>query len=147
MGQLYIEEDMKKYIQKMKIGDKIVTKSRVISRTDTELFAIATGAVEPMFLSAEGAQAAGWKNQLVPGLLSYSIAVGLLIQSGFIADVKAYMGTDKMKFLAPAYPGDIIRVEAEVLSQKETKKGDWICSYKWTIKNQEDETIAEGENT
>ena len=63
----------------MKIGDKIVTKSRVISRTDTELFAIATGAVEPMFLSEEGAKAAGWKNQLVPGLLSYSIAVGLRI--------------------------------------------------------------------
>ena len=147
MGQLYIEEDMKKYIQKMKIGDKIVTKSRVISRTDTELFAIATGSIDPMFLSEEEAQAVGWKTQLVPGLLSYSIAVGLLIQSGFIADVKAYMGTDKMKFLAPVYPGDIIRVEAEVLTQKETKKGDWICSYKWAIKNQEDETIAEGENT
>ncbi len=70
-----------------------------------------------------------------------------MIQSGFIADVMAYMGTDKMKFLAPVYPYDTIRAEAEVLSKKETKKGNWICSYKWVVKNQNDEAVSEGENT
>jgi acyl dehydratase len=100
-----------------------------------------------MFLADEAAKALGWEAQLVPGLLSYSIAVGLMIQSGFIADVKAYMSTDKMRFLAPVYPGDTIRVEAEVLSKKLIKSGDWICSYKWAIKNQHDKTTGEGENT
>ena len=147
MGTEFIEDEMKQYIEKMEVGDRIVTKSRVISRTDCELFAIMTGAAEPMFLAEEAAKAVGWKAQLVPGLLSYSIAIGLLIQSGFIADVKAYMGTDKMKFPAPVHPGDTIRVETELLSKKQTSKGDWVCSYKWMIKNQDDETTAEGENT
>ena len=147
MGNIYVEEDMRKYIEKMGVGDRIVTKPRVISRTDVELFAVATGAAEPMFLSEEHAREVGWEKQLAPGLLAYSVAVGLMLQSGFIADVTAYMGTDGMKFLAPVYVGDTIRVEAEVLSKKQTKSSDWICSYKWEIKNQGDETTAEGINT
>ena len=147
MGQQYIEENMQKYIQNMEVGDKIVTKSRVITRTDLELYAISTGDTHPMFLSEERAQSVGWKTQLVPWLLSYSIAVGLLIQSGFIADVIAYMGTDKMRFLAPVYPYDTIRVEIEVLSKKATKKENWICSYKWVVRNQSGEAVSEGENT
>lgn len=145
--QQYVEEEMWKYIQDMEVGDKLITKSRVITRTDLELYAISTGDTHPMFLSEEHARAAGWKTQIVPGLLSYSIAVGLLIQSGFIADVIAYMGTDKMRFLAPVYPYDTIRVEAEVLSKKKTKTGNWVGSYKWVIKNQNNEATAEGENT
>ena len=147
MGQQYIEGDIQKYIQNMEAGDRLVTKSRVITKTDLELYAISTGDTHPMFLSEEYAQSLGWKTQLVPGLLSYSIAIGLLIQSGFIADVIAYMGTDKLRFLAPVYPYDAIRVEAEVLSKKETKTGNLVCSYKWVIKNQKDEEVAEGENT
>ena len=45
------------------------------------------------------------------------------------------------------YPYDTIRVEAEVLSKKQTAKGSWVCSYNWTITNQDGEAVAEGENT
>ena len=147
MREDYDEQNLQKHIQDMEIGEKIVTKPRVISKTDLELYAITTGDTHPMFLSEEHAKAFGWKTQLVPGPLSFSIAVGLLIQSGFISDVIAFMGMDKVKFNAPVYPYDSIRVEAEVLSKKETKKGNWICSYKWIIRNQNYEAVAEGENT
>ena len=143
---VYIEENMRKHILDLEVGDKVVTKSRVISRTDIEHFAIATGDPAPAFISKEHAKAAGWKDQLAPGLLGYSIAVGLLYQSGLIVDA-IYMGTDKMRLLAPIYPDDAIRVEAEVLSKKQTSKGNWVCSYRWGIKNQNGEAVAEGENT
>ena len=147
MAREFIEDDMRQYIENMEIGDKITTKSRVISKTDCELFAITTGATEAMFLSSESAKELGWEGQITPGLLSYSIAVGLMIQCGFISHVKAYMSTENMRFLNPVYPGDTIRVEAEVLSKKQIKSGDWICSYKWAIKNQDDKVTGEGENT
>ncbi len=146
MAQLYNEEEMQRHIQNMDIGDRFITKSRVITKTDLELYAISTGDTHPMFLSEEQAKAAGWKNQLVPGLLTFSIAVGLLIQSGYISDVMAFMGTDKVRFNAPVYPYDTIRVETEVLSKKQTKDANWICSYKWIVRNQNDEAVAEGEN-
>jgi len=147
MAKVYIEKKLRKYIEKMSIGDKIVTKKRVITKTDVELFAVNTGAAEPMFLSKEHAESMGWDGQLAPGLLVYSIAVGLMIQSGFIANVKAYMGTDNMRFIGPIYVNDTITVEAEVLSKKKVKNEDWICSYKWEIKNQNGNTTAEGINT
>ena len=146
MAQLYNEEEMQRHIQNMDIGDRFITKSRVITRTDLELYAISAGDTHPMFLSEEHAKAAGWKNQLVPGLLTFSIAVGLLIQSGYISDVMAFMGTDKVRFNAPVYPYDTIRVETEVLSKKQTKDANWICSYKWIVRNQNGEAVAEGEN-
>jgi len=58
----------------------------------------------------------------------------------------AFMGTDKVKFNAPVYPYDTIRVETEVLSKKQSKRASWICSYKWIVRNQNDEAVAEGEN-
>ena len=62
MAQLYNEEEMQRHIQNMDIGDRFITKSRVITKTDLELYAISTGDTHPMFLSEECAKAAGWKN-------------------------------------------------------------------------------------
>ena len=147
MAKRYAEQDMQKPIQKMDIGDRFVTKPRVITKTELELYAICTGDPHPMFLSEEAAQSSGWKTQLVPGFLTFSIAVGLLIQSGYIRDVMAFMSADKVRFDAPVYPYDTIRVETEVLSKKHTDKGDWICSYSWEVRNQSDDIVAQGENT
>jgi len=146
MAELHSEEEMQRHIQNMEIGDKFITKPRVITKTDLELYAISTGDTHPMFMSQERARASGWKDQLVPGLLTFSIAVGLLIQSGYISDVMAFMGTDKVKFDAPVYPYDTIRVETKVLTKKQTKTANWICSYKWIVRNQNDEAVAGGEN-
>ena len=143
----YIEPDVQKHIEEMEIGDRFVTKSRVITKTDLELYAISTGNTHPMFLSEEYAKSLGWRTQLVPGLLSLSVAIGLLIQSGLAIHVMAFMGTDKVRFNAPVHPYDTVRVEGNVLSKKKTEQGNWICRYKWVIKNQNDEAVAEGEIT
>lgn len=147
MTKEYTEQDMQKPIQNMDVGDRFVTKSRVITKTDLELYAVNTGDTHPMFLSEQAAQAAGWKTQLVPGLLTFSIAVGLLIQAGFLKDVMAFMATDKVRFNAPVYPYDTVCVETEVLSKKQTGKGNWICSYSWVVRNQNGEAVIQGENT
>ncbi len=65
MGQKYVEESMQKHIQHMNVGDRFVTKGRVITKTDLELYAISTGDTHPMFLSEEAAKAFGWRTQLV----------------------------------------------------------------------------------
>ena len=122
MAKLYNEEEMQQHIQNMEIGDRFITKSRVITKTDLELYAISTGDYHPIFLSEEHAKATGWKSQLVPGLLTFSIVAGLLIQSGYISSVMAFMGTDKVKFNSPVYPYDTIKVETEVLSKKQINR-------------------------
>ena len=145
MAKHYIEDSWRTPVQKMEIGDKLTTKARIISKTDVELFALLGGDIAPQFLSEKAAQANGWKTQLVPGLCTLNIAYGLLIQVGFLADIIAYIGTTNMRFFAPVYPDDSIRMETEVTSKKKTKKG-WICEYDWTIRNQDGAAAAEGHN-
>ena len=146
MATVYNERDVQKPAQETEVGDKFITKSRVITKTESELFVTNTGDIHPMFMNERAAQAVGWKTQLVPGLLTFSIAVGLLIQAGYLRDVIAFMGTDKVRFNAPVYPYDSIRVETEMLSKKRTSKGNWICSYSWMVLNQDGEAVIEGEN-
>ena len=145
MAKDYIEDSWRMPIQKMEVGDRLTTKQRVISKTDVELFALLGGDIAPQFLNEEAAKAQGWKTQLVPGLCTLNIAYGLLIQAGFLADIIAYMGTADMRFLAPVYPGDSVRMETEVTSKKKTEKG-WICEYDWTIRNHDGVAVAEGHN-
>jgi acyl dehydratase len=145
MSKRFIEDNWRTPIQKMEIGDKIITKSRTITKTDVELGALLGGDYAPQFLSEKAAQDSGWKTQLLPGICTVNIAYGLLIQAGFLSDIIAYMGTDNMRFHAPVYPGNSIRMEAEVTSKKKSKKG-WICEYDWIIKNQDGVNVADGHN-
>lgn len=142
----HMEDEWRIPIQKMQVGDTLTTKSRVITRTELELFALLGGDTAAQFLSSDASRSAGWKDQLVPGLCTLNIAYGLLIQAGFLKDIVAYMGTDNMQFLLPVYPGDSIRVETKVTGKNETDKG-WFCEYDWTIRNQESRTVATGRNT
>lgn len=146
MGKDYVEESWRTPIQDMEAGDTFKTRSRVITRSEVELFALLGGDVHPMFLSRDAARENGWKDQLVPGLCALNIGYGLLIQAGFLKDVMAYMGTDHMRFLKPVYPGDAIRMETEVTGKKQTAKG-WICEYDWRMINQDETLVAHGHNT
>jgi acyl dehydratase len=145
MSKRFIEDNWRTPIQKMEIGDKIITKLRTITKTDIELGALLGGDYAPQFLSEKAAQDSGWKTQLLPGICTVNIAYGLLIQAGFLSDIIAYMGTDNMRFHAPVYPGNSIRMEAELTSRKKSKKG-WICEYDWIIKNQDGVNVADGHN-
>ena len=66
--------------------------------------------------------------------------------AGFLKDIVAYIGTDRMRFSNPVYPGDSIRMIVEVTDKKKTNKG-WICQYDWTIQNQDGINVAGGHNT
>lgn len=145
MGEHYIEDDWRKPIQKMEVGDKVTTKSRTITRTEIELLALLGGDYASQFLSEKAAKENGWERQLVPGVHCINVAYGLLIQMGFLKDIIAYMGTSNMRFLGPVYWGDSIRAEAEITSKKEIEKG-WLCEYDWRVRNQDKAVVAEGHN-
>ena len=146
MASHYEEDSWRRPIQKMEVGDKLTTRSRVVTRTELELFALLGGDTAEQFLSERAARKSGWKDQLVPGLCTLNIAYGLLIQAGFLKDIVAYMGTDRMQFSGPVYPGDSIRMIVEVTDKKKTDKG-WICQYDWIIQNQDGANVAVGHNT
>jgi len=146
MGAFYSEEELSKKILDLDIGDRFATKWRTLTQTDLELNAIVNGDFHPMFFSEEIAKKAGWKTRLFPGLVTLNIAIGLLIQSRITIDTIGFLGMDKIKFLAPVYPGDTIRFELELISKKQNNKKQWIVDYKFEIKNNNNEICIEGFN-
>ena len=133
MGEFYSETERAMKILDMNIGDRFATKWRTLTRTDLELNCIVNGDFHPMFFSEKAAQEAGWRTNLFPGLVTLSIAIGLLIQSRVTIDTIGFLGMDKIKFLAPVYPGDTIRFELELVSKKQNSKKQWIIDMQLQI--------------
>ena len=148
MAKHYRQEDNEIHMEELEVGDIVTTISRTISASDVEQFAVITGDPLPQFLSRQHAQEKGFRDQVAPGYLTLSLAAGLRHHSGLTSHVIAFMGMDKMRFLAPVYVGDTIRVQIELLNKRVTKRPDRvICIYKWQTINQDENTVAEGENT
>ncbi|MBU2027512.1 MAG: MaoC family dehydratase [Proteobacteria bacterium] len=141
-------------IQHMKVGDKYVTSSRIVTRTEIENFCAATGMKLPIFASDEWVkaspehQALGVKGSVAPGQFAMAIFLGNLITDGLLDDVIVQLGTDKVKYLAPVYPYDTLRTEIEITGNRVSKSGTQvIVDYKWAVKNQNDVIVEQGENT
>ena len=148
MAKHYRQEDNEIHMEELEVGDIVTTISRTISASDSEQFAVLTGDPLSQFLSAKRAQERGFRDQLVPGYLTLSLAAGLRHHAGLTSHVIAFMGMDKMRLLAPVYVGDAIKAQIELLSKRETKRPDRvICIYKWQVINQDEKAVAEGENT
>lgn len=129
-------------------GTKIVTQQKIVTVADISQFCEITKQDLPMFLDEKEARANGWPAPLVPGVYTFSCSVGLMEQSGILADVLAFMGTDELRFTNPVFPGDILHVEAELLSKRLTKSGDrGLVNYKWETYKQDGTLVASGTNT
>jgi len=141
-------------IQHPKVGDKYVSSSRIVTRTEIENFCAATGMKLPVFASDEWVkaspehQALGVKGSVAPGQFAMAIFLGNLITDGLLDDVILQLGTDKVKYLAPVYPYDTLRTEIEITGNRVSKSGTQvIVDYKWAVKNQNDVIVEQGENT
>ncbi len=109
--------------EEMTPGFTFRTDSRTITEADVHAFVTLAGVNEPLFLDARAAAAAGYSGRLAPGMMTFSFAEGLVIQSGSIHGTGlAFLGTD-LTIHAPVYVGDTITVVVEVVEQRPTSTG------------------------
>lgn len=138
-----------RYMQDLEVGEKFSTGKKIVSQTDVEIYCTLSGDNHPLFLNDEFATKVGlnFKKRIVPGILTFAYAVGLMIQTGRFHDVVAHVSTEKLRFKAPVYIGDIIQAHVEILDKKEAKEDKVLVTYKWNVTNQNGEIVAEGINT
>ena len=137
-----------KTISQGKLGEKYETASKTITEEAHAQFCEITANDLPLFTSDEVAQAKGWKQRLVPGVMTMSLSVGLMEQAGLLDDVIAFMGADRLKYLAPVYIGDTLRVEIDFLEKKPLKDGSrHAIIYKFKTYNQHNKAVLEAQNT
>jgi len=141
-------------IQQMEIGDKFVTPPIMVTKTDIDNFCAISNMRFPLFLSDQYAvndeeinQLVKLKGAIVPGQLSFAIFMGNLVNSRLLDDVVFQLGTDGLKWPAPAYPFDELRTEIEIKNKKPTKAGTVIVEFDWWLKNQDNVVVCQGHNT
>ena len=136
------------YFEEFSQGDKSVTRSRVVTGTDMDIFAALTGATNPLFLNEEFGKKRGFKGRIAPGMLILALAVGAQYSMGLFDHIIAFLGVDKLRFLSPVYPGDTIKYNVEVIKKRETeRKEKGIIVFKWVGENQDGNSVIEAEGT
>ena len=101
-----------------------------------------TGDLVSLHLDDEFAAASPFGARVAAGPLTMALGLGLITQTGIFGNVRAWLGVDAVRALAPVYIGDTIRPEVTLVEARETKRDDqgvWTLDY--TVKNQHDETV------
>ena len=139
----------KKAWEDFNVGEKFITPSVTVTETHIVNFGCLTGDWYPLHFNEEYAKKTIFKGRIVHGPLTFSLAIGLMFQSGIFGDsIAASLGIDKMRALKPVKAGDTIRVEAEVIGKKETSKPErGVVLMVYNVKNQRDETVFTFEYT
>ena len=129
------------------LGDKFKTLGRTVTETDIINFVGVTGMNEVLFTDhtfTVGVAAAG---RAAPAVLTYSLIEGIICQYLIQGTGLAMLELEK-KILAPVIAGDTVHAEIEVLSVRQTSKGNrGIVKTHNDIINQRGETVITYEAT
>lgn len=113
-----VDHPFKLYFDDLNIGDAIETESRTVTLDDIERFADLTGDTFYAHMDDEAAKASPiFEGRVAHGYFVLSAAAGLFVWPD-PGPVLANTGLDTLRFSAPTYPGDEIRV---ILTCKEKK--------------------------
>ncbi|MDH5816697.1 MAG: MaoC/PaaZ C-terminal domain-containing protein [Candidatus Nezhaarchaeota archaeon] len=133
-----------------KIGEKVVSPGRTITETDIVMFAALSGDWTELHTNAEYMKHSIFGQRIAHGLLTLSVASGLALRARREPlEVIAFLGMDNVRFTAPVFIGDTIRVESELIEARPSKSrpGAGIVKFRNYVKNQRDEVVATYETT
>jgi acyl dehydratase len=137
-----------RYFDEWSVGDRIAHPiTRTVTETDNLLISTLTHNPQPLHLDAEYAKATEFGRPLVNSCFTFSLAVGISVADTTLGTLVANLGYDEVRFPAPVFVGDTLRIESDVLDVRESKsrpnsgivtwehrainhKGETVCSFK-----------------
>ncbi len=136
----------KEHLEYKEVGFKYTTDSRVVTPAELAAFYEIPGIKEDIFVNDKAGKALGFEGKIVPAAYTIGLAFSLMGEKG-LAEGGIFLEMNA-KFTAAVYPGDTLSVEGELLSKRETSKGDKVVvKYSWNVKNQDGVVVVQGENT
>jgi acyl dehydratase len=134
------------YFQEFEIGQHIVTQARTLTETDIVNFAGVSGDFTTIHTDAVYSSQTPFEQRVAHGLLVLSMASGLVIRTGALeGTVLAFREINTWKFSQPAFIGDTLHVDAEVVEKKDMPRlGGGAVTVEVKVLNQNDEIIMRG---
>jgi len=134
------------YLEDFKVGEKAVSPGRTITEADIVMFAGISGDWSELHTNAEYMKNSPFGQRIAHGMLTLSVASALALRTTQRppVEVLAFLGMNNVKFTAPVFIGDTIKVESEVIEARPSKSrpGAGILKFRNAVKNQRDEVVA-----
>ena len=129
-----------KTFEEYSVGEKFVSYARTMTEADLVNYTNLAGLKLPLFIDAEYCKKHSiFKERVFPGLLTASIAAGML-EDILGKYTLAALGLDKFKFSAPVKIGDTLHCEIIVEALKETSDGKrGVITVRIEVHNQKGE--------
>ena len=124
-----------RYFEDIIVGEKHSFGSYAVTREEVIEFA-AKYDPQPFHLSDEAAAQTHFGRLAASGWHSCAMAMAMLVAQ-FKAVEHAGLGSpgiDELRFLKPVYPGDVLRVESEVLEKSQSRSKPEMGSYRTRLK-------------
>jgi acyl dehydratase len=137
---------MKRYFEDYEIGREFISGPRTITESDVTDFAKLTGDFHPTHFDAEFAEASFYGEKVGHGLLSLSVAMGMMNEWEYRA--RSIMAFIKVtcSFLRPVKMNDRIHARSSILEKRNWKRPDkGVVVFGLEIVNQRGETVAKAE--
>lgn len=134
-----------RYFDEWQVGDRIEHPiTRTVTETDNVLITTLTHNPQPLHLDAEYAGATEFGRIVVNSCFTFSLAVGITVGETTLGTLVANLGYDEMRFPAPVFVGDTLKVESEVIDLRESKSrpNAGIVTFAHRALNQRGETVC-----
>jgi acyl dehydratase len=133
-------------LEGFKVGEKTVSPGRTITEADVVMFAGISGDWTELHTNVEYMKSSPFGQRIAHGMLTLSVASGLALRTRERSsmEVLAFLGLDNVRFIAPVFIGDTIRVESEIVEARPSKSrpGAGVLKFRNSVKNQRDEVVA-----
>ena len=117
---------------------------RTVTETDNILFTTMTHNSAQLHLDAEYMKGTDYGQVLVNSCFTLSLMVGVSVGDTTLGTAIANLGWDEVRFPAPVFIGDTLRIETEVTDLRESKSRPeaGIVTFTHRAYNQRDELVA-----
>lgn len=117
---------------------------RTVTETDNLLFTTLSHNPAQLHLDAEYMKATDYGRVLVNSCFTLSLMVGVSVGDTTLGTAVANLGWDEVRFPAPVFIGDTLRIETEVAELRESKSraNAGIVTFVHRAYNQDDTLVA-----
>jgi acyl dehydratase len=133
------------YFEQFQVGQHFTHDvRRTVTETDNVLFTTMTLNPAAIHLDAEYAKTTEFGRPLVNSAFTLGLMVGISVGDTTLGTTVGNLGWDEVRFPAPVFAGDTLRVESEVLELRESRSrpGNGIVVFGHRAFNQRDELVA-----
>ena len=111
-----------RYYEELEVGQRIEHRNgRTLTEMDNVLFNALTMNTQPLHLNEEFAKTTQFGQRIVNGIFTMGLVVGLTIADLTEGTIVANLGYEQVVHPNPAFHGDTITVETEVLDKRESR--------------------------